>query len=272
MTDVRRVGTAAVWLRGWLAVLLAIAGCSSSGDEGASVFLPSPPGPQTPLVVLVPGGGWQTADPSGLIPLADDLAGRGAAVVTVTYRTAQDGAYFPLPAQDVACGLARAVAAVADLDVSRVVLAGHSAGAHLAALVALAPDQFAASDCPYPPVAPDALIGLSGPYDVDRIDPTTVDALFGARSDRAARDRANPTTHADERPGLPVLLVHGTADDLVPLSFTEEFAAALTAGGHAVTTAYPEGADHVSVFSREVAGPIIAGWLGLPTTATPSGP
>jgi acetyl esterase/lipase len=278
---------------GALLAAAVLAGCGSSGDgapdgsgspavaasagteafrpdAGATVTLPTRPAAETPLVVLVPGGGWQTADPSGLIPLAEDLAARGAAVVTLTYRAAQDGAHFPVPAQDVACGLAYAVTAVDGLEVSRVVLAGHSAGAHLAALVALAPERFAAPDCPYPAVAPDAFVGLAGPYDVDELDASASDALFG--SDPGTRDGANPRTYADQRPDLPVLLVHGTADDLVPTWFTEDFAGVLAARGHDVTAEYPEGATHFTVFRPEVAGPLIAAWLGLPTaTPAPSG-
>jgi len=116
------------------------------------------------------------------------------------------------------------------------------------------------------------LVGLAGPYDVDELDASTSDALFGAGGDPGARDAANPRTYADQRPDLPVLLVHGTADDLVPTWFTEDFAAALTAGGHDVTTEYPERVTHLTVFRPEVAGPLIAAWLGLPaSTPGPSG-
>ena len=43
---------------------------------------------QRPVVVLVPGGGWLTADPNGLRPLAARLAARGVPTVTITYRAA----------------------------------------------------------------------------------------------------------------------------------------------------------------------------------------
>ena len=84
--------------------------------------------------------GWFTADLEGFPELADDLAPRGAAVVTVVYRTSDSGEYFPVPVEDVACGLGYAAEAVAGLDVSQVVIGGHSSGADMAALVAFAPD------------------------------------------------------------------------------------------------------------------------------------
>ena len=52
----------------------------------ATMYLPTETGP-TDLVVLVPGGGWSSADPTGLIPLSEQLAGGGATSVTVTYST-----------------------------------------------------------------------------------------------------------------------------------------------------------------------------------------
>lgn len=50
-----------------------------------------------------------------------------------------------------------------------------------------------------------------------------------------------PGARADLRPEVPVLLLHGTADPVVPVSFTEQFAAALDGGGHELTTQYLEG-------------------------------
>ncbi|HEY5248242.1 MAG TPA: hypothetical protein VIJ15_07315, partial [Dermatophilaceae bacterium] len=92
--------------------------------QSSRLFLPEGERAESaPLVVLVPGGGWTSADPIGLTGLATWLSHRGAAVVTVTYRTASDGAYFPTTAQDVACDLADAAARSrrAGVDVGEVV-------------------------------------------------------------------------------------------------------------------------------------------------------
>ena len=111
------------------ALVMGVAACTTSSDGGAHPSVAPSPTPSfdpaqssryfppagghagtTPVVVLVPGGGWASADPTGLSGLATWLSQRGAAVVTVTYRTSSDGAYFPVPAQDVACDVADAVA------------------------------------------------------------------------------------------------------------------------------------------------------------------
>jgi acetyl esterase/lipase len=214
--------------------------------------------------VLVPGVGWFAADLEGFPELADDLASRGAAVVTMTYRTSDSGEYFPVPVEDVACGLGYAVEAVEGLEVSQVVLGGHSSGANMSALVALAPEDFASAECPYESTAPDALIGMSGPYDITQAFEPVAEAFFGPdRTDPQGWDEGNPVVYADQRADVPALLIHGTADDMVPVTFTEDFAAAMSDGGHDVTTDYPEGADHFSVISPDVAGPVIANWLGM---------
>jgi len=240
---------------------------SASFDPAQSsrLFLPAAGGAaSSPLVVLVPGGGWTSADPAGLTDLAPWLAQHGAAVVTVTYRTASDGAYFPTTAQDVACDLADAVARSrqAGVDVGEVTLVGHSAGAQLAAVVALTPGAFT-TGCADPPVAADRFIGLAGPYDVTQLGDLS-SVIFGpGGKDPAGWAAADPVTLADQRPELPVLLIHGDADRTVPVAFTEQLASALVAGGHRVVTRYPEGVDHQSVYSAEVAGPLIADWLAL---------
>ncbi len=240
----------------------------SAFDPSASSRLFAPTGAPpsgAPLIVLVPGGGWTSADPAGLTGLATWLSQHGAIVVTVTYRTSTDGAYFPTPAQDIACDVASAVelAGQEGFAVGDVVLLGHSAGAQLAAVVALTPGAFS-TGCAPPAVAPDRFVGLAGPYDVRQVGSATTEIFGPGVQDPAQWSAGNPVELAAERPGLPVLLVHGTGDDVVPLSFTEQFAAELVAGGHPVTVRYPEGADHQSVYSADVAGPLVADWLGLP--------
>lgn len=222
-------------------------------------------GPTSPaLVVMVPGGSWTSADPSGLAPLARALVDDGAIVATTTYRTASDGVFFPDPARDVACSLAAAAAMVSNSgrEADQVVILGHSAGAHLAALVALRGSELS-DDCPDPPVAADALVGLAGPYDVTRASQLAQNLFGPDNPDPADWEPGNPLAFVTDRPELPVLLVHGKADNLVPVEFTTQFADALTSGGHDVTTDYPVGIDHASVYSAEVAGPVVAAWLDL---------
>jgi len=223
---------------------------------GVSVDLPA----EAPaaVVVLVPGGSWQTADPEGWSPLAADLADNGLAAVTITYGTSSTDSYYPRPVDDVACAVAYAAEQVPGVPV---VLLGHSAGAELVALVGLVPDREDAT-CPYAPYAPDAVVGLAGPYDVSRVG-SLAESLFGVpESDDPDLWRdGNPFTWTAERPDVPYLLVSGEADDVVPEVFTDDFAAALTEGGHDVTVEKLPGVTHMSVFTPEVVGDLLVAWI-----------
>ena len=208
-----------------------------------------------PLVVIVPGGGWLSANASVFTGLAGELARGGLAVVTTTYRTQAEGATFPVPIEDVVCAVNKSAAQVAEsgLQVGPVVVVGHSAGAQLAALAALVGDRYQA-ECPSPPVPVDGLVGLAGPYDLVAI-PEVAAALFdsGPAKDPETWSAASPIKQVAERPDLPVLLLHGTADHTLPTSTSEDFAAALETAGHLVTLEVLPGLDHFQVYDPDVA-------------------
>lgn len=229
------------------------------------VYLPDAKG-AVPLVVLVPGGGWTTADPTGLAGLAAALADAGIAAAPARIGAAADGATYPEPVEDVLCAVAAAADGLraAELTADPVVVLGHSSGAHLAALAVLAFDDYS-PECEYPVVTPDALVGLSGPYDISEIPELAIGLLaVSPDEDPEAWARANPVERADLRPDVPVLLLHGGADMSVPLAFTEDFADALERAGHPTTTQVVPDADHDTIYRADVAGTRVAQWvLGL---------
>jgi acetyl esterase/lipase len=97
------------------------------------------------------------------------------------------------------------------------VLAGHSSGAHLAAVAALVPRD-PAPPCPYPAAKIVGYIGLAGPYDLSSF-AEAAEPLLGATlaEDPAAWRAADPLWLGRHPPaGLRVLLVHGSADPVVP--------------------------------------------------------
>jgi acetyl esterase/lipase len=216
-----------------------------------------------PVLVMVPGGAWETADRRGLSPLASSLAEAGVLVVNARIRAGRDGVVYPIPVEDVLCALAFGVARaeVSGARVGQLFIFGHSSGAHLAALGSLQPDRYSPS-CSDSLRSADGLIGLSGLYDVDLVS-DLASSLFGADRDEAAElwDEGNPIAQAHRRPELPVLLLHGSSDQLVPLSSTTHFAEALEAGGHQVTLNVLANADHHSIYSPEVAGDLLLEWI-----------
>lgn len=243
-----------------------------SGTPGPGEYLPGlaatverPDGDARGVVVLVPGGSWETADPTGLRPLGPDLAAAGYAAVTITYGTKSTGDYFPRPLLDVTCAMAFAADQVPDVPV---VVVGHSAGANLALLAGLHPD-LADDTCPYPHVAAAGVVGLAGPYDVE--ESRIGSNLFGVsqQSDPELWTDGTPATWAAERPDLPVLLVQGEADELLPMWFTDTMAQALEAGGHVVRVERVPDADHNDVFRSEVLLEPLTDWLADAVIARP---
>lgn len=232
-----------------------------SSDLSGELFAPAS-GDPTAILVMVPGGAWLTADPTGLHPLAEHLADVGITVLAARVRAAEDGVTYPTPVSDVVCALAYVAAREGgdETDPVPTVVLGHSSGAHLAALAALTPDV--AEECTDPIVTPDGLVGLAGPYDVSAI-PDLAHPFFGTdpEEDPETWRRGNPLRVSASMPQLPVLLVHGESDDVVPASFTREFALALESGGHQVATTMIPGADHVSIYTPEVVGEIVTEWV-----------
>ncbi len=107
------------------------------GDQQfGELWLPQTPGPH-PLVVLIHGGCWtkSVAKLSLMNAAAEDLRRRGAAVWNIEYRGVDEaGGGYPGTYQDVADALDRVggFAEEAALNLDKVVVAGHSAGGHLA--------------------------------------------------------------------------------------------------------------------------------------------
>lgn len=213
-------------------------GLPVAGPVTADVFRPAGPGPW-PLVVLLPGGNWSSADPAATEPLARELAGRGAVVVNSSYRLTAASAFA-----DVACAmeLARERAAGWGADLDRLVLAGHSAGAHVAAVAAFAP---VAGPCTWE--APRGYVGLAGPYDIRRFAPLeSVRTFFGGGPAAAADAWAagDPYDLLAGAAGLDVALVHGRSDLVVLPVFAIEFADALREAGSEVELHLIAGANH----------------------------
>jgi acetyl esterase/lipase len=217
--------------------------------------------------VLVPGGGWASADPTGLIPLAERLTAEGMSTSLITYSTTGSGSTFPVAADDVACAVRWSVqqAAASGHPARHVILLGHSAGGHLAALAALSGEEFG-GECPYPPTRIDGLIGLAGVYDTAAFG-SVMSSWMGV-SPSGSPDtwrRANPTAWLRDGTEVPedlrVLLVHGDADVTVPLDQTTMFADGLQAAGVDVSTVVLEDMDHLEVFQAASIAPLVRSWM-----------
>lgn len=122
----------------------------SHSRQAMDYFKPSDPTSTPPLILFIHGGGWRTGDRTQASHAKPQyFVDSGYAYASAGYRVLPDGSVED-QASDIGKAIAKLRAEAGDLgfDAERIVLMGHSAGAHLAALVATDPtyagDDFAA--------------------------------------------------------------------------------------------------------------------------------
>ncbi|MEX0797066.1 MAG: alpha/beta hydrolase [Acidimicrobiia bacterium] len=232
---------------------------STTGPAETGVGIPEGDG-TFPAVVLVHGGGWVVGSPASMTPLADYLNLQGYLTVNTAYQLSINSPGFPGAVEDVSCAVARA--ANHPRSNGEVTVIGHSAGAHIGAIVALAADSYDDGCEPPDSGSPARFVGLAGPYDTERVG-GIVAAFFGAdqEADPELWASGNPMNLVDGDTDLEVLLLHGDADGVVPVDFSESFATSLEAGGVIVELSILPGVDHSRVTSPQVVGDLIVEWI-----------
>jgi acetyl esterase/lipase len=218
---------------------------------------------QMPALVFIHGGGWSAGDRKEFHPFMFHFSRQGVLCVSVQYRFAPKNR-FPAQIEDVKCAVRwlRAHAGEYQVDPERIAAIGGSAGAHLAALLALTPgvaELEGTGGNPGQSSAVRAAICLAGPYDLAlawrssaRQRPTERDiirgllpSLLGGTPDEVPDiyRQASPITYA--RTGSPpLLLVHGTDDPLVLIEQAEVFAKKLEEAGAPVQFLRLPGGTH----------------------------
>src|SRR4029078_2316712 len=98
--------------------------------------VPPPRPPAAPLVLFIHGGGWSLGDMAMAGHMAVHFHERGYAFASVDYRLVREANPQQQP-EDAAAAIARLLedSRRLGIDRERVMIVGHSAGAHLAALV-----------------------------------------------------------------------------------------------------------------------------------------
>jgi len=217
------------------------------GDHPAQHFLflqPEASSTETPLVYFIHGGSWRHGSPATYRAVGRFLASQGYAVALGGYRLAPEHV-FPAQLDDVFAGLVAAVthARSAGVRAEPVLLAGQSAGAHLAALAAFDDDSRGAAGLGQLRLA--GLLAVSGPLDFDLLCPEPGDCplVEGLMGGREGWDVANPVRYVHGAAPLPVLCVHGARDPRVPSAVSVSFVmrANGTDGDHATFIADPTG-------------------------------
>jgi acetyl esterase/lipase len=223
-------------------------------DQVLDVHLPAVDvhDPRQPTVVLVHGGFWRDGFRRDLmVPLAEDLAARGVVVVNVEYRRVGGAGGWPVTLTDVGAAVDHLATLGGPVDTDRVVTVGHSAGGHLATWVAARHRLPAGAPGADPLVRPCAAVSQAGVIDLllaerQGLGGGAVADLLGGGSDHVP-DRWQVADPVRLVPlGVPVLLVHGASDDIVPPDVSTSYAAAARTAGDVVDVVVEPG-DHFAV-------------------------
>lgn len=189
-----------------------------------------------PLAVYIHGGGWSAGDPAaGGGDKPRHFLDRGYVYASVTYRFVPDVTVED-QIGDVARSIAwlRANAGHIGADPDRIVLVGHSSGAHLAALLASDPQWLAAAKVPFAAIRAVALLDGAG-FDVPTLMapyPGETMPYYGKAfgTDEARRLRLSPIAHL-AAPNAPAWLFLQDAARFTGYAEAEALARPLRAAG-----------------------------------------
>jgi acetyl esterase/lipase len=226
-------------------------------SQHGALHLPDGAGPH-PVVVLVHGGFWWARyDRTLMTPLALDVVRRGWAAWNIEYRrVGEPGGGWPGTFEDAAAAVDHLATLVADeaapLDIDRVVAMGHSAGGHLALWLAARVGLPTGAPGADPVIALRGAVSLAGVADLRAGceaglgGGACADLLGGSPTD--VPDRYAVASPAARLPlGVAQVIVHGDADQLVPVDLGRRYAEAARAAGDQVEWLELPGVGHFEV-------------------------
>jgi len=200
-----------------------------------------------PVVIFFYGGNWQNGAREDYLFLGQALASRGFITIIPDYRLYPEVRY-PGFLEDGAAAVRWTLNHLDEIDgdPAHVNLMGHSAGAYIAAMLAL-DDRWLDTDRR----RLHSIVGLAGPYDFLPLTDPNLQVIFGSERDLT---RTQPITFADGT-GPPALLISGVDDTTVRPANSARLAVRIRDhGGPAQEVYYPR-VGHVSLIGA-IAAPL----------------
>jgi len=220
--------------------------------EKADLYLPAKRARdvRSPAVLIIHGGGWTKGDKgaSREFNIGTTLAMKGYVGLSINYVLAtKDKATWPQNLHDckTAVRWLRRNAERLQIDPDHIGVIGGSAGGHLAAMITLT-----GPDDGLDPAAPDGKISCKVQCGVNMYGPGDLTESRGLETIGKSRESApevykafSPVTYVDKN-DAPLLILHGTADKIVPVKQAEMLAAAMKKVGARHELLIIEGAPH----------------------------
>jgi len=204
------------------------------------VYAPRAPSTRPrPVVVFFYGGSWNSGTRAGYAFVGRALAAQGFVTIVPDYRLVP-AVQYPAFVEDGAAAVQWTVAHAGEHGGNgrAVVLMGHSAGAYIAAMLAVDPRWLGDERATVK-----GLVGLAGPYDFAPFDVAASRAAFGRWPDPSDTQPVKWASAGDPA----ALLLYGTEDTVVRPRNSQALAAKLRAGGVPVSLrAYPK-LGHVGI-------------------------
>jgi acetyl esterase/lipase len=238
-------------------------------SQFVELFRPTGAGPY-PVVVLLHGGCWahKYGGLTQVAAMGRTLANEGIAVWSIEYRGVdEDGGGFPGTYEDIASALDTLwdQSSALDIDLTRLVAVGHSAGAQLAQWAAArerispASPLYAATPLPIP-----AVIGLGTLPDLHdawsieracRLDPLT---LTGTPQPGRQDVLADTSPTAMLPSGAHTVLINGELDTVAPPDLAARYAlVARRAGNDVKTIVVPDASHYDEVLTSSPVWPVL---------------
>ena len=225
-------------------------------NQTLDLYVPAGLGP-FPLIIWIHGGGWSSCNKD--VDFAPQVLGLGFALASLDYRLTSNGFPFPAQIEDGISALTwlRQNGASYRVDIDRIGVIGHSAGAHLSALIATTGGTNPFTNLTSVSTRVQAAVLWSGPLDLGRErgnwprstfpwnpeDAFSKKFFAGGVYDEEFAKWASPSSYV--RAGLPpMLLVHGGKDNLVPPGQAIAFADAVIQCGGEAKIRIEEERDH----------------------------
>lgn len=228
----------------------------SAGERGTyDLYIPDDAGPATPIVVFFYGGSWDRGAKEDYLFVGQSLAAAGIIAAIPDYRLYPEVTFpgFVIDGAEATAAILQAsLAGHFGIPAGNrpIFLMGHSAGAHIAALLNY--DQRYLRGAGVPEAAIAGFIGLAGPYDFLPLKSERYRRIFP----QSTRGASQPVTFVD-RSDPPALLITGGDDAIVePRNSLALADKALQEGGQVEVMVFPEIGHVEAVLALSTAIPL----------------